>query len=761
VRRARRFIWFHLPTVLVVGLLPLVVLSAMWFVWHRDAQEERVRRLQGMLVQTLAATLQGRYQEHARQVEEIARRVGEQKLYRRPAVLQGMLEHAHGLTGGFVLAFHDPTGLGTAISRALPPRDGRALRVNVSQRAWFREVLEKKAPVVTSFVRTFVANAPAMTFASPVLDGDRVVGVITLVMELRVMAEGLEAHAPPRAGHVFLLDRTGAAYHVDPATGKPELADWRNTAFRSALAGPQGVRRFAGSGPEVLVSWATVPAAGVVVGVETPVAEIAAGEDSILAKAVLVATVLLISLSFVTAVVSGKLARRELETLRGYLRGLASASRESPPATPALRVRELAEVAADARAMADAIKLRQGELEVFHALDHVMAGANEPQDVVRLAVRTTLSVLGFDAAAAFILDERPAVLRLFHDEGLGSVVAGELRTLPVGAGPLGRVIQERSPVILPLDARPPIAAQGALDALKSGGFLTVAATPLVAHGRVYGLLSLLSRQRMEPSTPIISLLASVGTEIGVAAAHAAERERLVAQDRLAALGRLAAGTAHELRNPLTVILNRTYLLKEEVLDGQMPRLEDLKSHVASVVDAADRMTGIVEGLLTYARPPKPEPALLDVVDVIGATWQLVEYEAKKRYVDIVIDVAPGVPRIMGDRSQLMQVLLNLATNAIEAMSGGEGRLTLRVRAGTAEAAPVVLVEVIDTGPGIPSAILPRIWEPFFTTKAEGTGLGLSIVRGLVADQPGATIAVATEAGRGTTFTLTFPAVRDA
>jgi signal transduction histidine kinase len=760
VEHPRRFIWFHLPTVLVVGLLPLLLLSALWLVWHRDAQQEQMRRLQGTLVHTLAATLQERYREHARQVEEVARRVGEQKLYERPEVLQKMLEHAHGLTGGFALGFHDPSGLGTAVSRSVPPRDARPLRVNISRRPWFHELFEKKTPAVTSFERTLVTGLPVMIFASPVKDGDRVVGVITLVLELRDMAEELEAHSLPRAGHLFLLDRTGTAFHVDPATGKFALTSWRGSLVRSALTGDHGVRRFADGGPEMLVSWATAPAGGVVVGVQTPIAEIAAGEEGLLAKAVLGATVLLISLSLVMAVVSGKLARRELETLRGYLRGLASASRVSPPATPRLRVRELAEVATDARAMADAIKLRQEELEVFHALDHVMAGASEPQDVVRLSVRAALSVLRFDAAAAFMLDERPPVLRLFHEEGLSSAGAGELRTLALGAGPLGRVIRDRCPLMLSLDAPSGLAEPAALDALKSG-FLTLAATPLVAHGRVYGLLSLLGRERMEPSDAMISLLASVGTEIGIAAAHAAERERLVAQDRLAALGRLAAGTAHELRNPLTVIMNRTCLLKEEMLDGQMPAPDDLKSHVASLMDATDRMTGIVEGLLTYARPSKPEPTLLDVVDLLAATWQLVEHETKKHYVDVIIDVAPGVPRIMGDRSQLMQVLLNLATNAVEAMSDGEGRLTLRVRAGTAEGGTLVLVDVIDTGPGISSAILPRIWEPFFTTKSEGTGLGLSIVRGLVAEQPGASIAVVTEADRGTTFTLTFPGARDA
>jgi signal transduction histidine kinase len=134
----------------------------------------------------------------------------------------------------------------------------------------------------------------------------------------------------------------------------------------------------------------------------------------------------------------------------------------------------------------------------------------------------------------------------------------------------------------------------------------------------------------------------------------------------------------------------------------------------------------------------------------------VAYQARKVDVVIAVDTPADLPPVRGDRSQVMQILLNLSSNAIEAMAGRGGQLSLRAGVRGESGRQGVRVEVADTGPGIPPETLVRIWEPFFTTKAKGTGLGLSIVRGLVAEQPGAALDVESQPGRGTTFTLTFP-----
>jgi len=230
-------------------------------------------------------------------------------------------------------------------------------------------------------------------------------------------------------------------------------------------------------------------------------------------------------------------------------------------------------------------------------------------------------------------------------------------------------------------------------------------------------------------------------------------QRLIQAEKMAALGRLAASVAHELRNPLTVIDGRVQLLKMPLAQGQLPAADLLSRYAASLEEAAGRMRSIMEGLSTYSKPRKHEPTPLNMGELLFATQELVAGQAKKSQVTISVDVPDTLPRIRGDRSQLTQVLVNLATNAIEAMGDTGGQLTLKARAQGEGTEQRVRVEVSDTGPGIPREVLPKIWEAFYTSKPEGTGLGLSIVRGLIEEQPGASIDVESTPGQGTTFIL--------
>ncbi|HSE92338.1 MAG TPA: ATP-binding protein [Methylomirabilota bacterium] len=231
-----------------------------------------------------------------------------------------------------------------------------------------------------------------------------------------------------------------------------------------------------------------------------------------------------------------------------------------------------------------------------------------------------------------------------------------------------------------------------------------------------------------------------------------QREALHRNEKLADLGRLAAGVAHELRNPLAVIDTRVQLL-ERLLARGGEGTESLAHHVGYLEEAAARMKRIVEGLSSYARPSRVEPAVLDVREVLVATRELLRAEARGQGTEIVLEVPERRVPVLGDRSRLMQILINLGTNALEAMSEHPGRLVLRACLESADDADRVVVEVSDTGPGIPPDRLESIWEPFFTTKAEGTGLGLSIVRSLIAEQPGAVLTMQSALDRGTTFRL--------
>ena len=231
--------------------------------------------------------------------------------------------------------------------------------------------------------------------------------------------------------------------------------------------------------------------------------------------------------------------------------------------------------------------------------------------------------------------------------------------------------------------------------------------------------------------------------------------RLESERRLAALGRLAAGVFHELNNPLTDINARIRLIELRVSREQFPGF-DLRSHLVSIEEVVNRMLRIVESLSEYSKSPQPKLAHLNVTGLLTATRELVARQAQESRVTIAVDAPADLPLVWGDRNRLMQVMLNLATNAIEAMVGTGGHLTLKARSEDKAPRGSVRVEVADTGPGIPSDALQKIWEAFYTTKPDGAGLGLSIVRALVAEQPGVTIAVESKPGQNTTFTLTLP-----
>jgi PAS domain S-box-containing protein len=236
-----------------------------------------------------------------------------------------------------------------------------------------------------------------------------------------------------------------------------------------------------------------------------------------------------------------------------------------------------------------------------------------------------------------------------------------------------------------------------------------------------------------------------------------QRDILFKSEKLAALGRLAAGVAHELRHPLTVIEVRVQMLEQQPASAR--DREPLATHLGHLAEAVGRMRRIMEGLSTYSRPERRHPAWLDVRELLSSARELVMHQARKSGVEVDVDVPLSVPRVLGDRSRMMQILVNLATNGVEAMSEWGGRLALRARLDTSVAAARtgarrVVVEIADTGPGIPADRVERIWDAFYTTKPEGTGLGLSIVRSLVEEQPDASISVESVPGAGTTFRLT-------
>ena len=218
-------------------------------------------------------------------------------------------------------------------------------------------------------------------------------------------------------------------------------------------------------------------------------------------------------------------------------------------------------------------------------------------------------------------------------------------------------------------------------------------------------------------------------------------------EKLAAIGRLAAGVAHEINNPLTGVLTFAHLLREKE-----NMVEQDKQDLDLIISETTRVGEIVGGLLDFAResPSVKEP--LEVNEVIRRTVRLLGNQEAFQQVAIEEHLQKDLPRVSGDMNQLQQVLLNLSLNACEAMPGG-GTLTISTSAQDGK----VLLRVADTGCGIKRQHLNQIFEPFFSTKAvgKGTGLGLSVSYGIV-QQHGGALKVESEEGKGTAFTIILP-----
>jgi two-component system NtrC family sensor kinase len=221
--------------------------------------------------------------------------------------------------------------------------------------------------------------------------------------------------------------------------------------------------------------------------------------------------------------------------------------------------------------------------------------------------------------------------------------------------------------------------------------------------------------------------------------------QLIRNEKLAALGQLSAGVAHEINNPLGTITIYSHLLLK-ALEPEDPRRED----VALIVSEANRAKEIVQGLLSFARETKLRPGPTDVNEVLEDVLTLVVNQSLFHNIKIAKSFSPGIPTLIADGTQLKQVFLNIILNAAQAMEG-KGKLSIA----TFVEKDRVKVKIGDTGPGIPPEIVGRLFSPFFTTKEKGTGLGLAISYGIM-ERHGGTIDVQTKLGKGTTFIVSLP-----
>lgn len=376
------------------------------------------------------------------------------------------------------------------------------------------------------------------------------------------------------------------------------------------------------------------------------------------------------------------------------------------------------------------------------------------------------------SAALYLLDPDGRELSLRQSFGLGAEEHIEVAT----ARPLLERLREAGSVVVDdftyaawnvaPQAQSPAQREALLTAAKLVGPIVNSGVILgirPGSGDVIGLLVVRDeRVRDAFSSDEIVLFERLASMIGVVVENTRAYARMKERDRLAVLGQMAAGLAHEIKNPLGSIKGAAQFLVDAANDGDGPATT--QDFLDIIIEEADRLDRVVGSVLDYARPRKGNPAPVDVNAVVKRTVQILGPSSNDRTrleTDLGTDLAP----VRIDAEQLRQVIMNLVQNAVQAMGerGGVATISTRMREGDQRSlgrGPAVAswVEVVikDTGPGISSETLNNLFVPFFSTKAQGTGLGLAISQ-RIAQEAGGVIEVSSQEGAGSAFLVALPA----
>lgn len=296
--------------------------------------------------------------------------------------------------------------------------------------------------------------------------------------------------------------------------------------------------------------------------------------------------------------------------------------------------------------------------------------------------------------------------------------------------------------------------RSALAAMKSGICI-----PLLGADRVIGFLNSWDERVPESySSDEIALMLEIAEQTATVVENSKLYERMKERDRLAALGEMAAGLAHEIRNPLGAIKGAAQFLDPTQMDGEEAEFLQV------IIEEVDRLNGVVTQFLNYARPLKVQTGPVDVNDVIERTLRLIA-NAVPEGIALDSHLAPSLPLAQTDAEQLKQVVINLVQNAAQAMPTG-GRITLTTSTFGDDAGGFRLrgrgsdhveLRIRDTGPGIPENQREHVFVPFFTTKEKGTGLGLAISQRIIRSH-GGNISISSRVGEGTEFVIRLQAV---
>jgi two-component system NtrC family sensor kinase len=384
-------------------------------------------------------------------------------------------------------------------------------------------------------------------------------------------------------------------------------------------------------------------------------------------------------------------------------------------------------------------------------------------DLVELSerlVRTASNAVGIDKAALYLYDEAK------NKFNLASAMGFELRQTcdPVLApnDPLIQALTKSREGFVREELAMAVTENGqSVTAHRMAQLDAEVSVPIVSKDKLAGILNLGHKvDRRIYSSQDLEFLSTLANQAAIAIDNARLYENLKQSqltlrraDRLSSLGLLTAGLAHEIRNPLVAIRTFTQLLPERYDDAEF---RDVFQGLA--LKEVDRICGLINDLLNFARPSRPNIAQENLHEVIDGVARILENQAKDKNVKIIREFSAGLPKAWIDREQLKQVFMNLILNAIQAMRDG-GSLVIATRVssdGDPNAShPCVQVEIRDTGIGIPEENLERIFDPFFTNKEGGSGLGLAISHQIIQEH-GGRILVQSKIKEGTSFFVNLP-----
>ncbi|HMM26923.1 MAG: ATP-binding protein [Chloroflexota bacterium] len=412
-----------------------------------------------------------------------------------------------------------------------------------------------------------------------------------------------------------------------------------------------------------------------------------------------------------------------------------------------------------ARQLEDRLQRRSEELEALVRIGGVLNQQLELEDLATLILQIASQEFHAAFAELVLFDPQGAPILLCNSRQ-GMVDPDEALAMLDDPGSLvAQVYRSGEPLLIPGPGAP-----------NRDGLSPAMAAPLKHHGKLLGTLSVGLESERRLSESDLRMLRSMGEQAALAVRNAqlyaelqsyaqtledkverrsqelqAAQAELIRAEKLAALGRMAAGIAHEVNNPLQPILNCLEVAIEDTENGTQPDPEILR--VAE--NEVQRIKSIVSRLLDFARPGNTDQSLVDLPALVGEVLLLTSKQLERAGVRIAqrLYAAPMIP---GSPTQLKQVLLNLVLNAMEAMpDGGDLEVMLYAENGGA------VISVRDTGIGMDAETVAQIFDPFYSTKGEGTGLGLAVTYGIV-EGHGGTIQVESQPGQGARFTIWLP-----